>query len=320
MLSNIIAKPISNTNIKTKSTKILLSMYKHRWFYVLLAPILTCFTIFNYRPMYGVLLAFKDFSPKGISASPWVGFKHFERMFDTPAFWEVTVNTLIISCLKIIFMFPAPIILALLINEIPNIKFKKVVQTASYLPYFFSWVVLAGMITELLSPSRGVINYILTLFGREPIYFLTEPSMFRSIVVITAIWQSVGWGTIIYLAAIAGVDAEQFEAAYIDGASRFKIVRHIVIPSIMPVISIVFILNLGSILNAGFDQIFNLYNPLVYPTGDIIDTYVYRQGLKLFDYSYSTAVNLFKNLIGFILVIMTNYIAKKVGDGENALW
>jgi len=287
----------------------------------LLIPVLAYFVIFHYIPMYGVVLAFKDYNMRlGILKSPWVGLEYFQRIIGSKIFWEVTANTLIISFLKLLFNFPAPIILALLLNEIPGRRFKRTVQTISYFPHFISWVVLAGMIIEILSPARGIINYFITLLGGTPVYFLAEPSMFRSIIVITAIWQSVGWGTIIYLAAISGIDAEQYEAAYIDGANRFHLIRSITLPSILPVISIVFILNLGSILSAGFDQIFNLYNPMVYKTGDIIDTYVYRIGFVNMDYSFSTAVGLFKNIIGFALVMTTNLIVRRFNDGENALW
>ncbi len=312
---------LTTSNVRGKLNKTALLMYKHRYYYLLLIPVIVYFVLFHYIPMYGVSLAFRQFNMRlGILKSPWVGFVYFERLFDSRKFWEVSVNTLIISSLKLIFNFPAPIVLAVLINEIGNLKFKKFVQTVSYLPHFLSWVVLAGIIIELLSPSRGVVNYIITVFGGEPVYFLTQPSMFRGILVITAMWQNAGWGTIIYLAAISGIDYNQFEAAYIDGANRFQIVKRIVIPSILPVISIVFILNLGRILNAGFDQVFNLYNPMVYKTGDIIDTYVYRVGLVDMEYSLSTAVNLFKNLIGLMLVLFTNFIIRKAGDGENALW
>jgi putative aldouronate transport system permease protein len=213
-----------------------------------------------------------------------------------------------------------PIILAILINEISHNKFKKFVQTISYLPHFLSWVVLGGIVIELLSPSRGVVNYFLALLGFEPIYFITEPSLFRGILIVTGIWATVGWGTIIYLAAITGIDRTQYEAAYIDGANRFQIISQIIIPSVMPVISIVFILGLGKLMNAGFDQVFNLYNPMVYSTGDIIDTYVYRVGLGQMQYSFSTAVNLFKNVIGLVLIIGVNMFIRKFGSKENALW
>ena len=296
-------------------------IYKHRYYLLFLLPAIAYFVIFKYIPIYGITLAFKEFNFKlGILNSPWVGLNYFERLFDSKRFWEVFVNTIAISGLKLLFGFPAPIILAILMNEIGSLKFKKFVQTISYLPHFLSWVVLASFIIELLSPSRGVINYIITLFGGKPIYFLTESQMFRGIIVLTYIWQSVGWGTIIYLAAISGIEMTQFEAAYIDGANRFQIIGRIILPAILPVISIVFILGLGRILDAGFDQIFNLYNPMVYSTGDIIDTYVYRIGLIDMEYSLSTAVGLFKNIIGLFLVLLTNFLVRRLNDGENALW
>jgi putative aldouronate transport system permease protein len=306
---------------KKKSRQLAINLYKHRYYYLLLIPVIAGFILFNYIPMYGVTLAFKDYNMRlGILASPWAGFKYFDRLFASKIFWEVTRNTIIISVLKIIFNFPAPIMLALMLNEIPALRFKKFVQTVSYFPHFISWVVLSGIIIELLSPARGVINYLITLFGGETVYFLAEPSKFRGIIIISDMWKTVGWGTIIYLAAMAGVDMEQYEAAFIDGASRFQIIKSITLPSILPVISIVFILNLGGILNAGFDQIFNLYNPTVYKTGDIIDTYVYRVGFINMDYSFSTAVNLFKNLIGLFLVVSSNAFIRRFNDGENALW
>jgi len=306
---------------RNRCRKLIKSMYKFRYEYLLLLPIIIFFILFNYIPMFGATIAFKEFNFKlGIFKSPWIGFYNFRRLFGSISFMQVFLNTIIISFLKIIFCFPAPIILALIINEIESIKLKKFFQTVSYMPYFFSWVIIAIIIEELLSPSHGVVNYIISLFGKEPIYFLTEAGMFRGIIIVSALWQSVGWGTIIYLAAITGIDTVQYEAAYIDGATRFQIIRRIIIPSILPVISIMLILTLGGIMNAGFEQIFNLYNPMVYKTGDIIDTYVYRIGLVDFNYSYATAVNLFKNTIGFVLLFSTNIVVRKLGEGENALW
>jgi putative aldouronate transport system permease protein len=271
--------------------------------------------------MYGVTLAFKDFSiSKGILGSPWVGFKHFQKLFAGYDFYQILSNTLRISILKILIGFPVPIILALLLNEIYKKNFKKVVQTISYLPHFISWVILGGLIIEMLSPSRGVVNYILTLFGTKPIYFLTSPEWFVPIVIITHVWQSAGWSSVIYLAAIAGIDAEQYESAYIDGATRYQRVKYITVPSIMPTIAILFILGLGNILNAGFDQIFNLYNPSIYSVADIFDTYVYRTGLANMQYSFTTAIGLFKNGIGMILILGANYLVKRFGNKDYGVW
>jgi putative aldouronate transport system permease protein len=304
-----------------KKSRLLKKMYNASSLYLLLLPVILYFAIFHYVPIYGITLAFKDFKfSNGILGSPWVGFANFQKLFSSVFFYRVLTNTLVISIYRLIFGFPAPIILAILLNEMTSLKFKRIVQTVSYLPHFISWVILAGIVTELLSPSRGVINYILSFFGREPIYFLASAEYFRPILIISGIWQSVGWGSIIYLAAIAGIDEEQKEAAYIDGANRFQIIRYIIIPSIIPVISIVLILNLGSILNAGFDQVFNLYNAMVMETGDIIDTYVYRVGLVNMQYSFSTAVGLFKNLIGFFLVISANMVIRRFDEGKNAIW
>jgi putative aldouronate transport system permease protein len=288
---------------------------KMRWYYLLLLPVLLNMALFHYKPMYGIVIAFKDYMIlDGILGSPWVGFAHFQRLFSSMLFYRVLSNTFIISVLRIVFGFPAPILLALLLNELRGLQFKRVVQTISYLPHFISWVVLGGIIQEVLSPSRGVVNYFITLFGGKAIYFLTEPSYFRAILVSTGIWQSVGWGSIVYLAAITSIDVQQYEAAYIDGATRFQQARFITLPSLMPVVTVIFLLNLSSILNAGFDQVFNLYNGMVMSVGDIIDTYVYRVGLLGFEYSFATAVGLFKNVIGFLLVIGVNAITGRYSD------
>lgn len=295
---------------------------KYGYCYLLLLPAVLFFLAFHYAPMYGVTLAFKDFAiRRGIMGSPWVGLKHFERLFGSVVFYEVFFNTVVISCMRLLFGFPAPILFALMLNEVTHNRFKKLTQTISYLPHFISWVVMAGIITEMLSPTRGAVNYLITLFGGKPVHFLADPAWFRPILILTGIWKDVGYGSIIYLAAIAGISVEQYESATIDGASRLRIIRHIILPSILPTVSTMFILQLGGILNAGFDQVFNLYNPLVYSTGDIIDTYVYRVGLSGdMQYSYSTAVGLFKNVVGFVMVVLANVFAGRVGEGENKIW
>lgn len=308
-------------NTPSRFKRMLRGVQQHRWMYILFIPAAAYFILFSYLPMFGVQLAFKDFNFRaGIWGSEWIGFYHFERLFRSNKFWEVFGNTLSISVKRTLFGFPAPIILALMINEVNNKFFKRTVQTISYLPHFLSWVIMGGIFAELLSPSRGVVNYFVTMFGGEPIHFLAEPSMFQNILVITGIWATVGWGTITYLAAITGVDSQLYEAAVVDGAGRFRCIWSITIPSILPIISIVFILGLSSVLSAGFDQTFNLYNERVYSTGDIIDTYVYRMGLVKMDYSFSTAVGLFKNVVGLVLVVGTNAIVRRFGDGDNALW
>lgn len=222
---------------------------KMRWYYLFLAPALLVMILFHYKPMYGIIIAFKDYRIlDGILRSPWVGLAHFRRLFESPLFYRVLSNTAIISSLRIVFGFPAPIILALLLNEVPGIRYKRVVQTISYLPHFISWVVLGGIIKEILSPSRGAVNYIISALGGKPIYFLAEAAWFRPVLIATGIWQGIGWGSIVYLAAISSIDVQQYEAARIDGASRLQQARLITLPSIMPVVTVLFLLSLSSIL------------------------------------------------------------------------
>lgn len=288
---------------------------------VMFLPGLLLILTFEYGPMYGLVLAFKDFKlGLGIWDSPWVGLGNFERLFSEDQSLRVIRNTLIISLLKLAAGIPAPIILALLINEVRTGIFKRSVQTISYLPHFLSWVILSSMIYQLLSPSSGIVNTVLKTLGFKPIYFLADPDWFRPILVISSVWKEVGWGTIIYLAALASVNYDLHEAAALDGASRLQRIRDINFPTIVPVIGIVALLNLGGVLSAGFDQVFNLYNPQVYSVGDIIDTYVYRVGLVGLDYGYATAVGLFKGVVGFTLVMAFNTVARKLSDGRYGLW
>ena len=282
-------------------------------------PGLIYYIIFHYVPMYGLIISFKDFNIlDGIMASPWAGIKHFEMAFKSEEFWTVFKNTLIISGMKLIFNFPAPIILALLLNEVKNIYFKKVVQTITYMPHFLSWVVLAGIVINFLSPSTGPINMLIKSMGGTPIYFIGSRNWFRQVLVGSALWKEVGWGTIVYLAALSNVDIEVYEAAVLDGANKFKQTIYVTLPAILPVIVIMFIFAVGAIVNDDFDQIFNLYNPAVYSVGDVLSTYIYRVGLENMMYSYSAAVGLFKNVIAFALIIITNKISKKYS--EYGLW
>ena len=295
------------------------SVKKYKYMYLFLMPAIIWFFIFYYIPIYGVTIAFKDYSlTKGILGSSWVGFEHFERMFHSPEFTRVLRNTLVISFLKLIFVYTSGIFLALALNELLHDKFKKVVQSISYLPHFLSWVIIGSIMVEILSPSSGLVNQIIMALGGKPIYFLAETEWFVPILIISDIWQSIGWGSIIYLAAISGIDPQLYEAATMDGAGRFKKMWHITLPSIANVIIIMMIFNVGNIMNAGFDQIFNLYNPKVYEVADIIDTYVYRVGLVQMNFSFSTAVGLFKNVIGLILVLMVNRLANRYG--QTGLW
>ena len=292
---------------------------KHLALSLMFVPVIVYFVIFKYIPMGGIVIAFKNYKiSKGIWGSAWCGLDNFTKAFATPTFARAVRNTLEISGLKLLFGFPAPIILALILNEVTHVRFKKTVQTITYLPHFLSWVVLAGMFQQLLSPNNGAVNALLRqFFGvQESIYFLGNNKYFRGTLIVTDIWKNVGWSSILYLATISGIDPALYEAATVDGASRWQCTRYITIPSLVSTIVIMLILSIGSIMDAGFDQVFNLYNSAVYQTGDIIDTYVYRYGLGDMKYSLATAVGLFKNVIAFVLVVGTNLITRKIsGEG-----
>lgn len=286
--------------------------------YLMAVPVIAYYLIFHYGPMFGLQIAFKDFQPaKGIWESPWVGFKHFESFFNGIYFWRLIKNTILINFYDLLFGFPSAIVLALLLNEIRRAAFKRVVQTISYLPHFISIVVVSGMMIDFLGRT-GLVNQILGSFGIEPINFLKEAGWFRFLFVSSGIWQNIGWGSIIYLASIATVDPTQYEAARIDGASRWKQTIHITIPGIMPTIVILFILQMGNMLSVGSDKVLLLYNPLTYSTADVISTYVYRKGVLEASYSFTAAVGLFNSVISFILIVAANSFSKRVS--ENKLW
>lgn len=291
---------------------------KNRLLYVMLIPVLLYFTVFHYFPMYGASIAFKDFTPRlGITGSPWAGLEHFESFFNGIHFWRVVKNTLLISFYELLFGFPAPIILALLLNEVRKTVFKRTVQTITYMPHFISLVVVCGIIKEF-TMSDGLINDILAFFGRERLSLLLEPEYFRTIFVSSSIWQNIGWGTIIYLAALAGIDQEQYEAAKIDGANRWRQMLSVTLPGIMPTITILFILEIGRLMNVGSEKIILLYNPSTYDTADVISSYVYRVGLQEFNYSFSSAVGLFNSAINFTLVFGSNWLSRRMN--KTSLW
>ncbi|MFJ7915219.1 MULTISPECIES: ABC transporter permease [unclassified Lysinibacillus] len=294
------------------------SIRKNWELYLLLVPVILYFLIFHYYPLYGLQIAFKDFiATKGITGSPWVGFKHFERFFDSYYFWRLIKNTIGIGVFTLLVSFPVPIIIALLLNEVKSLRFKKFIQTIIYAPHFLSTVVVVGMLLLFLK-SDGMINQIITLFGGTPIDFILEPAWFKSIYVLSDVWQTMGWSSIIYIAALSAVDPAQHEAAMMDGASKFQRIIHINIPAIMPTIVILFILNVGSVMAIGFEKVFLLQNDLNMSTSDVISTFVYRSGILEAQYSFSAAVGLFNSIINFILLIMVNQIAKKVSD--TSLW
>ncbi|WJH37001.1 ABC transporter permease subunit [Paenibacillus aurantius] len=288
---------------------------EYKYFFLMLLPVLIYYAVFHYGPMYGVLIAFKNYKfMRGIWGSPWVGLENFRELFAGDYFLTVLRNTLIINFYKLLFGFPVPILLALMINEVTRSFFKKAVQTISYLPHFLSWIVLSGLIIEFLSPSRGAVNLFLDLIGLKPVYFITEPDWFRPILVLTEIWKQAGFTTIIYLAAIAGINPEMYEAADMDGISRLQKIGYITLPAMAPVIVIMLILNSGSIINDDFEQIYNLLNVKVMEVGDVLSTYTYTEGLSRMNYSYAAAVGLFKNVVALLLVLTANYLASKVSE------
>ena len=291
----------------------------YKEYYLMLIPGILFFLVFCYGPMYGLVIAFQDYYPlKGVTGSKMVGLKHFRALFTGPFFLSVLKNTIVISFYKLLVCFPAPILLCLALNEISNYRFKKIAQSVSYLPHFVSWVVVSGIIIEFLSPSRGPINILLQNLGMEPIFFVAEPKYFRGVLVLSDLWKSVGWGSIVYLAAVTSVDPTLYEAAEMDGAGRIKKIIHVTIPALAPIITVMFIMESGKILNDSFEQVYNFLTPSTYAVGDVISTFVYRMGIQKMQYSFTTAVDLFKNIISFMLVVMTNYIARKTND--YALW
>lgn len=297
-------------------------MKRNRSLYMMLIPGIIITLIFSYLPMVGITLAFKEYTiGNGIFGGEWVGLKYFYKLFSDSSSLGAIKNTLIISIYKILVNIPAPLILALMINEIGNKYFKTAVQTISYLPYFISWVVLAGIITRLLSPSTGVVTQLIeAITGQENLYLLTDPTKFRGILVITDVYKGVGWGTLVYMAALSGIDSEQYEAAIIDGANRIQRIWYITLPSLASLMVTLLIMSSTSILSAGFDQVFNLQNDMVRGVSDIIDTYVYRVGLKDMQYSFSTAIGLFKSFVGMILMIFVNAFSKYVLKTESGIW
>ena len=287
--------------------------------YLLLLPGLVYLILFKYLPMYGITIAFQDFDVfKGISGSTWIGWTNFKKMFADPEFYQVFRNTLLISVYKIVFLFPLPIIVALLLNEVNSVLFKKSTQTIIYLPYFLSWVVVAGIFTTLLSPTSGLMNKLITSLGGDPISFMMSNKWFRSVLVTSAGWKEIGYNAVVYIAAISGIDQQLYEAAKVDGAGRFSRMIHITLPGISTTIILLLILRLGSVLEAGTEQILLMYNPTVYDVGDVIGTYVYRMGLGQQQYSMTTAVGLFNSVVGFILVIGGNFFSKKISG--SSIW
>lgn len=307
----------SGKSIRPYKKTLAKQLLTHRYLYLLLFGAMAYFIVFRYIPMYGVQLAFKNFSyRKGVWGSPWVGWDNFRMLFQSAVFRNVIGNTLAISFGRILFTFFVPIVMALLLNEIRSAPFKRVVQTTMYLPHFLSWVIISGILYSLLTVNGGFVNKILQAMGLKTINFLLEPGCFRPILYLSGIWKEMGWESIIYLAALAGVNPELYEAATVDGANRFRQMLHVTWPGIKSTVVIMLILTTSRIMSAGFDQIFNLYSAPVYSVGDIIDTYVYREFFLKGKFGEGTAAGVFQAVINLALVFVVNKAAKAINDGE----
>jgi len=303
---------------ETFSVRLKKDFRRNKMLYLLVVPVLLFYLIFQYRPMYGALIAFKDYTPTlGVADSPWVGLDNFNRFFNSVYFNRLIKNTVLLSVYNLVFGFPAPIILALLLNEIKSKKFKGATQTVTYLPHFISLIVVTGMLRDF-SLTSGLFNDIITFFGGERSALLQNPKLYRGIYVASSIWQEVGWGSIIYLSALSSVDSELYEAAQIDGAGKWKQMLNITLPGIAPTIIIMLTMKIGTLMNMGYEKTILLYNPATYETADIISSYVYRVGLLEQDWSYSTAIGLFNSIINLTLLLIANKLAKRFS--ETSLW
>lgn len=294
------------------------TLSRHKYVYIMFIPVAAYYIMFHFIPMGGAVIAFKEYTAAGgVFGSRWVGLQHFKEFLSGVYFWRLLRNTLMINIYNLVFAFPAPILLALLLNEVRGAAFKRTVQTVTYLPHFISVVVAAGIILDFFA-FDGLVNEVLKNLGFQPVMFMTEPGLFYGIYVGSGIWQHVGWDSIIYLATLTAIDPTLYEAAMMDGAGRWAKLRHITFPGILPTVVIMLILRIGNMLSVGFEKVMLLYNPSIYETADVISTYVYRMGLLNNDYSYSTAVGLFNSLVNFMLLVMANSLSKRLG--ENSLW
>lgn len=316
------ARPVAKLNAADKlkfGYRLKRDLKVNRYLYLMVFPVVLFYIVFHYIPMYGIQIAFKDYSPAtGMWHSPWVGLKYFNDFFHSFYFGRLIKNTLLLSLYELLFQFTAPIVLAFLLNELRSALFKRIVQTVAYLPYFISIVVVVGFIVDFLARDGLINNVLHSLFGIEKVAYLAEPGWFRTIFVSSGIWQNVGWGTIIYLAAIATIDPSLYEAARVDGANRFQQALHITLPGITPTIIILLILQIGSLMSVNSDKILLMYNTATYETADVIGTYVYRKGILEASFSYSAAIGLFNSVINFILLVLANSISKRVT--ETKLW
>jgi putative aldouronate transport system permease protein len=305
---------VSRIRLKNSLRKVWAQIIKYRYMYLLTLPGFIYLLLFKFVPMWGLIIAFQNYNPfKGISGSEWVGFKHFLELFNDTKFYMMLRNTLLINLFGLIFYFPIPILLALMLNEVRHDIFKKLNQSIVYMPHFLSWVIVASMTFFVLSTDIGIVNKIIYSFGHEPFPFLTKVKYFWGIITAQTIWKEAGWGTIIFLAAVAGVDPQRYEAAVVDGASRFRQIWHITLPAIRPTIVILLILRLGNMADVGFEQVLLMLNPLVREVGEVFDTYTFTQGIMRGQFSIGVAVGFFKGFVGLIFVMTSNYIVKKLG-------
>ena len=307
----------SETSLLTRFDfkKFLRSLWRQRWLYFLMAPTLIYFVIFKYGPLWNAQIAFKDFKPLlGVIGSPWVGFKHFETFINSFYFTELMTNTIVFSVAKLLLGLPIAILCAIALHETWLVKYRTFVQTMIYLPHFLSWVIMFGVLLVILSPGNGLLNQVIERLGGKPIPFLTSPDHFRWVVILSDVWKETGWSTILYLAALLAISPDLYEAAAVDGATPLQRIWYISLPGILPVIVLVTLLRMGHILEAGFNQIFVLYSVPVYSVGDILDTWVYRQGVLQFQFSLATAVGFFKGAIGLILLVISNKAAKRLAQ------
>ncbi|CAM4206660.1 ABC transporter permease subunit [Paenibacillus xylanexedens] len=303
------------TSTKKKGLNLLSALRRDRSLYVLALPGILFFLVFKYIPMWGIIIAFQDYSPfRGIQGSEWVGLQHFTALFDNPDFALLFRNTLAISLLNLILFFPFPILISLGLNELRSVAYKRLIQTIIYMPHFLSWVIIAGLTLLLFAKGTGLINELFALWGWPRVDILTNPDSFWIMVTLQAMWKEAGWGTIVFLAAMASVDTQLYEAARMDGAGRLRQIWHITLPAIRSVIIVLLILRLGDIMEVGFEQIFLMYNGAVSEVAEVFDTYVYRTGIEQGDFSYSTAVGLFKSVIGLVLVVVANRVVKRMGQ------
>ncbi|MBN2982730.1 sugar ABC transporter permease [Cohnella algarum] len=292
---------------------------RDRQLLIIFLPCVVFYLLFRYGPLYGLIIAFKDYSVfRGVMDSPWVGFEHFQNFFNSPDFWMLFRNTFLLGFLTLVFSFPFPILLAMLLNEVRVSWFKKGVQTASYLPTFLSVVIISSMIIDFLSPTNGIVNKIIGWFGFESKYFLIDPDWFRPIYILSEIWTNAGYESIVYLAAIAGISPTLYEAARVDGAGRFRMMFNVTLPSILPTILVMFILKTGQMITIGYEKVLILYNTMTYEVADVFSTYVYRKGLLDNDYSYGAAVGLFEAFVAMALLLISNRISKRMGG--SGLW